>query len=67
MVEQNLCCYETLQFSEERWSLDNYRKIGGYEAWERVLKGELDRAAIIDTVKASGLREGVMNLRGNWK
>jgi NADH-quinone oxidoreductase subunit F len=56
MAEQNLCCYETLQFSEEPWSLENYLKIGGYQAWQRVLKGELTREAVIDTVKASGLR-----------
>jgi NADH-quinone oxidoreductase subunit F len=56
MAEQNLVCYATRQFAEEPWSLENYRKIGGYEAWQRVLRGELGREDIIDTVKASGLR-----------
>lgn len=56
MVEQNLCCYETLQFSEEPWSLDNYLKIGGYDAWQRVLNGELSPEDVNATVKASGLR-----------
>jgi NADH-quinone oxidoreductase subunit F len=56
MPERNLVCYATLQFDREPWSLENYRKCGGYEAWERVLKGELSRADIIDLVKASGLR-----------
>jgi NADH-quinone oxidoreductase subunit F len=56
MPEQNLVCYATLQFDEEPWSLDNYLKIGGYQAWQRVLSGELTREAIIEEVKASGLR-----------
>jgi NADH-quinone oxidoreductase subunit F len=56
MPEQNLVCFATLQFDDEPWSLDNYRKVGGYEAWERVLRGELDGAAIIEEIKASGLR-----------
>jgi len=56
MAEQNLVCYTTLKFEDEPWSLANYRKVGGYEAWERVLKGELDGAAIIDELKKSGLR-----------
>jgi NADH-quinone oxidoreductase subunit F len=56
MAEQNLCCYETLQFSEEPWSLDNYLKIGGYKAWQRILDGEFSREEVIETVKASGLR-----------
>ncbi len=56
MVEQNLVCYSTLQFKDEPWSLENYLKVGGYQAWQRVLSGELKREAIIDLVKASGLR-----------
>ena len=56
MWEQNLVCYATLQFDREPWSLDNYYKVGGYEAWQRVLNGELDREAIIEEIKASGLR-----------
>ncbi|MGD8809652.1 MAG: NADH-quinone oxidoreductase subunit NuoF [Gammaproteobacteria bacterium] len=56
MAEQNLVCYATRQFAEAPWSLENYQKIGGYEAWQRVLRGELGREDIIDTVKASGLR-----------
>ncbi|HMB73506.1 MAG TPA: NADH-quinone oxidoreductase subunit NuoF [Gammaproteobacteria bacterium] len=56
MSEQNLVCYSTLQFSDQPWSLENYRKLGGYDAWRRVLNGELSREEIIETVKASGLR-----------
>jgi NADH-quinone oxidoreductase subunit F len=56
MPERNLVCYATLQFDKEPWSLENYLKIGGYEAWRKVLSGELKREAIIEEVKASGLR-----------
>jgi NADH-quinone oxidoreductase subunit F len=56
MAEQNRICYATLDFEQAPWSLENYRNVGGYEAWERVLRGELDREALIDEVKRSGLR-----------
>jgi NADH-quinone oxidoreductase subunit F len=56
MAEQNLVCYATLKFDREPWSLANYLKCGGYEAWQRVLKGELKREEIIEQVKTSGLR-----------
>jgi NADH-quinone oxidoreductase subunit F len=52
----NLVCFETLKFGAESHTLESYRKIGGYEAWQRVLKGELNREAIIEEVKKSGLR-----------
>ena len=56
MRERNLVCFATLKFEQEPWSLENYYKVGGYEAWQRVLRGELDRKAIIEEIKASGLR-----------
>ena len=46
---RNLVCYETLKFDKEPYSLENYRKIGGYESWQKVLRGELTRDAIIWT------------------
>ena len=52
----NLVCFETLKFDKEPYSLDNYRKIGGYEVWEKVLRGELTRDAIIEEVKKAGIR-----------
>jgi NADH-quinone oxidoreductase subunit F len=54
--EFNLVCYETLKFEKEPWSLENYLSIGGYQAWQRVLSGELSRDAILEEVKKSGLR-----------
>ena len=56
MREQNLVCFTTLQFADEPWSLEHYRQVGGYEAWQKVLDGGLDRAAVIEEIKASGLR-----------
>ena len=52
----NLVCYETLKFDSEPYSLEHYREIGGYEVWQKVLRGELTRDAIIEEVKKSGLR-----------
>ncbi len=53
--QHNLICFETLGH-ERPWSLETYRKLGGYEAWERVLAGKLTRDQVIDTIKTSGLR-----------
>lgn len=52
---QNLVCFETLG-KERSWELDTYRSIGGYEAWERILREKTPREQIIEEVKASGLR-----------
>jgi len=51
----NTVCYATLG-RDEPWSLDSYRRVGGYEAWRRILDERTDPAAIVDAVKASGLR-----------
>ena len=52
----NQVCLATLQFPERPWSLENYLKVGGYQAWEHILTGKMDRDAVIEEVKASGLR-----------
>lgn len=51
----NQVCYATLQF-DEPWSYENYLKLGGYEAWQKVLRGELSAETIIDELKTSNLR-----------
>ena len=53
--EQNLVCFTTLG-DENSWTLATYEKHGGYEAWRKILNGEMSPADVIDTVKASGLR-----------
>ncbi len=54
-LELNLTCYATLGH-DEPWSLETYRKLGGYEAWERVLRQRTAPEQIIEELKASGLR-----------
>ncbi len=55
LEQKNLVCFETLQY-ERPWQLETYRKIGGYQVWEKILRGEMTRDQVIDEVKASGLR-----------
>jgi NADH-quinone oxidoreductase subunit F len=54
-IELNQTCYETLQF-DEPWTLENYLKIGGYEAWKNILDNKIPPEDVIEVVKASGLR-----------
>ncbi len=51
----NSVCYATLG-RERPASIETYRDVGGYQAWERILAGELTPDEVIDIVKASGLR-----------
>ena len=53
--QQNLVCFSTFG-SDEPWSLGTYERHDGYQAWRKVLAGELTREQIIEEVKASGLR-----------
>ncbi len=48
-------CFITRHF-DEPWALENYRKIGGYQAWEKILSERTSREEIIEEIKASGLR-----------
>jgi NADH-quinone oxidoreductase subunit F len=55
--EQNLVCLRTLTLGvDDPWTLDSYRRIGGYQAWEKILAGEQTAEQVIEAVKASGLR-----------
>ena len=51
----NQVCFTTLGY-EQPWSLESYRKVGGYQALERVVKGNMPPAEVIDQVKQSSLR-----------
>jgi NADH-quinone oxidoreductase subunit F len=53
--EMNQVVFEPLRLAES-WKLATYRGIGGYEAWERMLREKIPPEKIIDEVKASGLR-----------
>jgi NADH-quinone oxidoreductase subunit F len=54
-LPQNLVCFNTFG-EEEPWSLESYEKHDGYQAWRRILAGELSPNEVIEEVKASGLR-----------
>ena len=51
----DLNVYATRNLSEP-WSMATYRSIGGYQAWEKILREKTPPGEIIDIVKASGLR-----------
>jgi NADH-quinone oxidoreductase subunit F len=51
----NQVIFEPLQH-ERSWTLETYRRIGGYQAWEKILREKTPREEIIEEVKASGLR-----------
>ncbi|MEJ2603364.1 MAG: NADH-quinone oxidoreductase subunit NuoF [Gammaproteobacteria bacterium] len=54
-TDRNLVCYATFG-ADEPWSLDAYRRVGGYEAWEQILRGEFTPESIVEEVKQSGLK-----------
>jgi len=45
----------TLDF-DQPWTLENYLKIGGYQAWKKILSEQTPQEEIIETVKSSSLR-----------
>jgi NADH-quinone oxidoreductase subunit F len=48
-------CFRTLQF-DQPWTLENYRKVGGYSVWEKILKEKTPPEEIIEELKTSALR-----------
>ena len=53
--KMNLVLFESMTL-DKPWTLETYRKIGGYEVWEKILREKPTRESIIDGLKASGLR-----------
>jgi NADH-quinone oxidoreductase subunit F len=51
----NEVCFATLKFNEP-WTLGNYYRVGGYQAWKKILAECTPREAIIEEIKASNLR-----------
>lgn len=51
----NEVCYRTLGL-DRPWSIETYTGLGGYEAWKKILAGQLTFEQVIDEVKKSGLR-----------
>ncbi|MSR14509.1 MAG: NADH oxidoreductase (quinone) subunit F [Gammaproteobacteria bacterium] len=54
-VPLNLTCFATLGHACP-WSMETYRSIGGYTAWEKILREKIPPNNVIEQVKASGLR-----------
>ena len=54
-MQLNQVCYRTLQF-DEPWTFENYRKLGGYSVWEKILKEQTPAEDLIEALKASVLR-----------
>ena len=54
-AQEHQAVLTTLHF-EQPWTLENYLKTGGYEAWKKILADKPDPATIIEEVKKSGLR-----------
>jgi NADH-quinone oxidoreductase subunit F len=48
-------CFATRQF-DEPWTFENYLKIGGYQAWKKILAEKTDPSLIIEELKVSNLR-----------
>ncbi|MEO0420988.1 MAG: NADH-quinone oxidoreductase subunit NuoF [Pseudomonadota bacterium] len=51
----NLVAFASLGV-DEPWTLERYREIGGYQAWEKILREKIPPEEVIEIVKASGLR-----------
>ncbi|MEO0974067.1 MAG: NADH-quinone oxidoreductase subunit NuoF, partial [Pseudomonadota bacterium] len=53
--KRNLVAFASLGV-DEPWTLQRYRDIGGYQAWERILRDKVPPEEVVEQVKASGLR-----------
>ncbi|OED34421.1 NADH oxidoreductase (quinone) subunit F [Chromatiales bacterium (ex Bugula neritina AB1)] len=53
--EPNQVCYTTLKF-DQPWTYENYLKVGGYEAWSKIISGKIPPEDVVAEIKASGLR-----------
>jgi NADH-quinone oxidoreductase subunit F len=54
-IKLNQVCYATLGMGQP-FTLDNYLKIGGYEALKKIIKEKITPEQIIEEVKVSGLK-----------
>lgn len=55
MQQLNQICFRTLQF-DQPWTLENYRKVGGYTMLEQILRDKTRQETIIEQIKNSALR-----------
>ncbi len=52
----NSICFTTLQFGDQAHTLESYRKVGGYEALEKIFREKMSPDDVIEEVKKSNLR-----------
>ncbi|HET8808140.1 MAG TPA: NADH-quinone oxidoreductase subunit NuoF [Methylophaga sp.] len=55
MQQLNQVCFRTLHF-DQPWTLENYRKVGGYKVLEQILGDKTRQEDIIEQIKNSALR-----------
>jgi len=48
-------CFTTMKF-DEPWTLENYLKVGGYQAWKKILQEKTPPEDVVEIVKSSALR-----------
>ncbi|MBN1378953.1 MAG: NADH-quinone oxidoreductase subunit NuoF [Gammaproteobacteria bacterium] len=51
----DLVCTSTFN-KRDPWSLETYRRVDGYQAWQRILENNTSPREIIEKIKISGLR-----------
>ena len=51
----NSVCYATLRY-EQPWTLENYRRVEGYQAWKKILDEKIPPRDVTGQIKGSGLR-----------
>jgi NADH-quinone oxidoreductase subunit F len=52
----NQVCFTTTQFGDQAHTLESYLKVGGYQAWRKILEERTPAEDIIENIKDSGLR-----------
>ena len=51
----NSVCYATLGY-EQPWTLENYYRVEGYQAWKKILDEKIPPRDVTEQIKGSGLR-----------
>ena len=60
MTEQ--VCFDTLQF-DEPWTLENYLKVGGYQAWKKILQQKTLPEDVIEEGRVSVVVDAIHLLK----
>ena len=43
-------CFATLQFLDTPWSYENYLKVGGYQAWRKILEDKISPEDVVEEI-----------------